>query len=74
VPTGWTHLVATDKSGLTFYQYDTSPSLVVAGKAFTTSGSTGSVVFPTAQGAPAFAGLYVFLTPAADVSATIGAA
>lgn len=74
VPTGWTNLVATDKSGDTFYQYDTNPALVMVGKSFAGSGSTGSVVFPTAQGAPAFAGLYVFLTPAADVSATIGAA
>lgn len=74
VPTGWKHLVATDKSGLGFYPYDTNPSLVVAGKAFSAAGSTGSTVFPTAQGAPAFAGLYVFLTPAPDVSAVIGAA
>jgi hypothetical protein len=74
VPTGWTHLAATDKSGQDFYQYDTSPSLVVVGKTFTGSGSTGSVVFPTAQGAPAFSGLWAFLTPAPDASAAIVAA
>lgn len=73
VPTGWTHLAATDKSGRQFYAYDTNPSLVVVAKSFASAGTTGSVVFPTAQGGPAFAGLWTFLTPAADVSATIGA-
>lgn len=73
-PSGWTNLVATDKSGETFYQYGTDPSLIVVGKTFASAGSTGSVAFPTAQGSPAFAAMYVFLTPAADVSATIGAA
>jgi len=74
VPTGWTHLVATDKSGSSFFPYDTSPALVVAGKSFSSAGSTGAAVFPTALGTPAFAGLWCFLTPAADVSAVIGAA
>lgn len=74
VPTGWTPMVATAKSGAQFYQYDTNPSLVVVGKAYSSSGSTGSVAFPTAQGAPAYTGLYTFLTPGADVAATVGAA
>lgn len=74
VPTGWTHLVATEKSGQSFYQYDTNPSLVVVGKSFSGSGSTGAVVFPTAHGAPAFAGLYAFITPAPDVTGVIAAA
>lgn len=74
VPSGWTNLVATDKSGDTFYEYATDPSLIVVGKSFPSAGSTGSVSFPTGQGAPSFAGMYAFLTPAADVSATIGAA
>lgn len=74
VPSGWTNLVATDKSGDTFYEYGTDSSLVVVGKSFTGSGSTGAVAFPTAHGSPAFTGLYVFLSPAADVSAAIGAA
>lgn len=73
-PSGWTNLVATDKSGDTFYQYGTDPSLIVVGKSFTGSGSTGSVAFPTAHGSPAFAAMWVHLTPAPDVSATIGAA
>lgn len=74
VPSGWTPLVSTDKSGANFYQYDTNPSVVVVGKSFASSGSTGSVVFPAGQGSPAFAGLYVFLTPAADIVGAIGAA
>lgn len=67
-PTGWTNLVATDKSGLTFYPYDTNPALITVAKTYPSSGSTGVVSFPTSQGAPAFAGAYVFLTPAPDVS------
>lgn len=74
VPTGWTAMVATDKSGAHFYQYDTNPSIVVVGKSYSTSGSTGSVAFPTAQGAPAYTGLYAFLTPGADASVAVGAA
>jgi Putative phage tail protein len=70
VPPGWTNLVATNNSGATFYSYDTNPALIVVGKSYTSSGSTGTVSFPTAQGAPAFAGAYVFLTPAPDVSTT----
>lgn len=73
-PTGWTNLVATDKSGLTFFQYGNDPSLIVVAKVFTSSGSTGSVAFPSAQGAAAFTGLYLFLTASADVSVSVGAA
>lgn len=73
-PTGWTNLTATDKSGTTFYQYSNDPSLIVVAKTFTSAGTTGPVVFQTSQGAPAFAGLYLFLTAAADVSAVVGAA
>lgn len=74
VPSGWTNLVATEKSGDTFYEYGTEPSLIVVGKSFTGAGSTGTVNFPTAHGSPAFAGMWVFLTPGADVSASIVAA
>lgn len=74
VPTGWTNLVATDKSGVNFYQYGIDPSLIVVAKNFSAAGSTGSVSFPTSQGRPAFSGLYVFLTAAADVSAAINPA
>lgn len=73
-PTGWTNLVATDKSGTTFYAFDDNPGLMVVAKSYTTSGSTGSVSVPVALGQPAFAGLYMFLQPAVDVSGTIGAA
>lgn len=72
-PTGWTNLVATDKSGATFYPYDTSLAVIAVGRTFASAGSTGAVTFQTAQGAPALAGMWAFLTPAADVSATIGA-
>lgn len=74
VPAGWTHLVATDKSGAIFYPYDTNPSVAVFGKSFASAGSTGAVTVPLAQGAPAFAGLYTFLRPASDVSISVGAA
>jgi len=74
IPTGWTGLTATDKSGINFYAYDTNPALLVVAKTYATSGTTGSVAIPTAQGASAFAGLYVFITPAADVSISVGAA
>lgn len=73
-PSGWTSLVATDKSGATFYQWGTDPSLIVIGKQFSSVGSTGTVTFPTSQGTPAFSGLYAFLTTAADVSFTVSAA
>lgn len=74
VPTGWDNLVATDKAGLNFYAYGTDPSVVVFAKVFNAAGSTGSVVVPTAQGGPAFAGLWAFLTPATDVTGVLGAA
>lgn len=74
VPDDWTHLVATDKSGENFYEYDTNPAIVVVGKSFSAAGSTGEVEFPTAQGGPAFAGLWCFLPAAQDVSMTIGSA
>jgi hypothetical protein len=73
-PTGWTNLAATDKSGATFYPYGTDSSIVIVGKTFNGAGSTGVVSFPTSRGSPAFSGLYVFCTPAANVSATLTAA
>lgn len=72
VPTGWTNLVASEKSGQDFYQYSTDPAVIVVAKAFASSGSTGTVTFPIARGKPAWAGMWAFITPAADVSATIG--
>lgn len=74
VPTGWTALVATANSGDTFYQYDVNPCVNVVANSYGSSGSTGSVVFPTGQGSPAFAGMYCFITPAPDVSVSVGAA
>lgn len=74
VPDGWTHVAATDKSGNTYYQYGTDPSIVMVAKNFTAAGSTGTVVFPAAQGAPAFAGLYMFLPAPSAPSVTISAA
>lgn len=73
-PTGWTNLVATDKSGATFYAYETNPSLMVVAKTYTTSGTTGAVSVPVAVGQPAFAGMYMFLQASADVSVVVGAA
>lgn len=74
VPTGWTPIAATDKSGATFAQYDNSPSLVVVAKSFSSAGSTGSIVFPTTHGAPAFGCLYAHLPAPQNVTATISAA
>lgn len=74
VPTGWTAMVATDKSGATFYPYDTNPALELVGKSYSTSGTTGAVSWPIGLGAPAFAGMYMFVRPAPDVSVAIGAA
>ena len=73
-PTGWTNLVATDNSGVTYFAYDTNPAILVIGKVFTAAGSTGSVSIPLTQGSPAFLGMYMFLPAAADVSITLGAA
>jgi hypothetical protein len=72
-PTGWTNLVASEKSGQTFYQYSTDPAVIVVANTYASSGSTGTVTFPTARGKPAWAGMWAFVTPAADVSAAIGA-
>lgn len=73
-PTGWIDLAATDKSGGTYYQYGTDQSLQMFAKSYASSGSTGAVSVPTGQGSPAFAGLWCFLQPAADVSVSIAAA
>lgn len=74
IPTGWTGLVATDKSGPTFYPYDTNPSLNLVGKAYSSSGSTGSVPFPCTSGAPCMVGMYAFFEPAPVVTVTVGVA
>lgn len=73
VPTGWKPMVATDKSGTTYYPTDPNPSLNLVGKSYSTSGSTGAVLFPAINGAPAMAGMYMFVRPAPDVSVAIGA-
>ena len=74
VPTGWVPMVATDKSGVNYFPYDTNPAIEVIGKSYTTSGSTGSVAVPCVQGMPAFAGMYAFFQPGQDVSVSVGAA
>lgn len=73
-PSGWTNLAATENSGGSFYQYDTNPALEMFARSYGSSGSTGTVSVPAGQGSPAFAGLYCFLAPAADVSVSITAA
>jgi hypothetical protein len=72
-PIDWDNVVATDKSGQTYYEYDTNPAALVIGKRFTSAGSTGTVSIPCTQGRPGFAGSWMFLKPAADVPATLGA-
>lgn len=74
VPTGWSAMVATDKSGATYYPFDANPSLNLVGKSYATSGTTGAVLFPAVNAAPAMAGMYMFVRPAPDVSVSIGAA
>jgi hypothetical protein len=73
-PTGWTNLAATENSGEAFYQYDTNPALMMFARSYASAGSTGSVSVPAGLGTPAFAGLYCFVQPAADVSVTLVAA
>lgn len=72
-PTGWTNLVATDKSGNTYYQFDGNSAVLVVAKVYTGAGSTGVVSVPCQQGSPAFAGMWMFLPSAPDVSITLGA-
>lgn len=74
VPTGWSPLVATPNSGNTFFQYDTNPCCNIVANSYSTAGTTGSVVFPAGIGAPAFAGLWAFITHAPDVSVNVVAA
>lgn len=74
VPSSWTHLVATDKSGNTFFEFDTNPHILVVAKSFTAGGSTGAVTFPVGLGSPAFCGLWCFVRVAQDTAITVGAA
>lgn len=74
IPTGWTQLVATDKSGLNFYQYDTNPHALIISRRFPAAGTTGDLILPIGKGSPAFAGLWCFLQEAEDVSINVGAA
>lgn len=74
VPDGWSHLVATDKSGIGYYPYDPNPSLLAFGKAYSTAGTTGTVQVPIWPSYPAFECLYFFVQPADDVSVVVGAA
>lgn len=74
VPAGWTHLVATDKSGVDFDEFDTNPAIIVVGKSYSSSGTTGTIEVPAAQGSPAFASMYVHLPTAQEVDFTVGSA
>lgn len=74
VPDGWSHLVATDKSGIDYYPYDSNPALLAFGKAYSTAGTTGTVQVPIWPSSPAFEVLYFFVQPADEVSVTVGAA
>lgn len=73
-PTDWTHLVATDKSGDTFDEFDTNPAVLVVGKSYSSSGSTGTITVPASKGSPAFASMYVHLPAAPEVDFTVGSA
>lgn len=70
IPTDWSHLVATDKSGDKFYSFDTNPALTIVARKYETAGTTGTVTFPTGVGGPALAGMWVFLRAAPDVIST----
>lgn len=69
-PTGWKPVMSTDKSGETYYQYDTNPAVIVIGKEYLSSGTTGTVSIPVGDGAPATAGMWFFLRKAPDSSST----
>lgn len=89
-PAGWTTLVSTPGSGSTYTGFGNSNPLLVIGKAFSSSGSTGTITFagapsPTYGGAPtgslhtgdnltAFSGDRVIFKAAPDVSITAGTA
>ena len=66
----WRHLTATDKSGDKFFPYDTNPAFAVMARKYTSSGTTGTVTFPLAQGAPATFGMWAFLRAAPDAIST----
>lgn len=74
VPDDWTHLVATEKSGANFDQYNADSNVLVVGKKYEAAGSTGSVDIPIAVGRPAFISMYLFVQPAQDVTINVGAA
>lgn len=46
IATGWTSLVATEKSGLNYYQYNGDVNVSVMGKKYAGSGTTGTVIIP----------------------------
>lgn len=70
-PTGWTNLISTPESGVNYNPYALVPGVLVVGKSFTSSGSTGSISFPVANNNnPYFTGATAFWKPAPDVSIT----
>lgn len=80
-PSGWTNLVATPNSGATYFQYDTNSASLVVAKTFSSSGSSGTITYPTfnysagvENPAPSFQMCRIFLASAPDVSATAGSA
>lgn len=75
VPSGWTHVAATDKSGNVYNSAnaDVDPSILIVGKSFAAAGSTGTITVPCNPGSHAFGGMYLFVQPAADSASVAGA-
>lgn len=74
-PTAWTNLVASDSSGATYTPFLGSPSTLVVAKAFSSSGSTGTIPLPYgAENGAYIQENWVYFPAAADGSGTSGAA
>lgn len=76
IPAGgdWRHLMASEKSGKDYFEFDTSPNIMVIAREYTGAGTTGTVTVPVGKGSPAFAGLYCFVQAAQGVTINVGAA
>lgn len=73
IPSGWTNLVSTPNSGLQYLSTDTKSATIAVAKSFSSSGSTGSITFPTAGTVlPWFSGATMFFRAAPDVSIAAG--
>lgn len=64
---GWQHVVASEKSGKDFDEFDTNPNIMVIERPVAAAGSVGQVVIPVGESGAAFCGSWLFFKPAPDV-------